>query len=228
MTFLLICSGHCMNLVSRFQNYPKINPSKITEFQQKMFIVSAPVWRRRWGCGDRKEWEIWKRGRRRPRFERGAHLQLERDHHGREELFQSKTPAQDDRRDRDRSLVQIWRKFVSDLGLFRLQWFYCDQQLMQCVAINWKVFYFSTMHCISHWSQQNRYSLNKPLRLIHTSCSRSVWYRKIEKNPISAEMQPSVAAAHVKHSLCESAFMRPIFCKNFDFYQLLLLMNGTL
>ena len=40
---LLICSGHCMNLVSRFQNYPKINPSKITEFQQKMFIVSVPV-----------------------------------------------------------------------------------------------------------------------------------------------------------------------------------------
>ena len=28
--------------------------------------------------------------------------------------------------------------------------------------INWKIFYFTVMHCISYWSQQNHCSLNKP------------------------------------------------------------------
>ena len=65
------------------------------------------------------------------------------------------------------SLPVVDRLGVHDPGL-AISWhlkarsYYSDQQLMQCVAITWNFSIFTATHCISHWSQQNRYSVNEP------------------------------------------------------------------
>ena len=48
-------------------------------------------------------------------------------------------------------------------GLFTLQRFCCNQQLMQCIAINWKFSIFNAMHGICRWSQKNHCSVNEAL-----------------------------------------------------------------